>query len=195
MPRLKPPFPGGGRPLWLPDDGEQRREHRRHADDHAARRGVVLGARAAEERRHQAVLHFRPREQAMQRRGGAGHPVARADRHAMRAACAAAGTICSPSSPGGSSVPLHPEGDLRHGADGFRQPARREERARHRGRDRDGQVDRRHPRDLAARAVLQARELRPMHALPRGHRLDDAGDGAHGRRAARSRKRSTRWSR
>ena len=61
----------------------------------------------------------------------------------------------------------HPEGHLRHGADGFRQPARREERARHGGRDRDGQVDRRDPRDLAAGAVLQARELRPMHALPR----------------------------
>ncbi len=53
--------------------------------------------------------------------------------------------------PGGSSVPVHPEGDLRHRADGFRQPARREERARHRGGDRDGQIDRHHPRDRPAR--------------------------------------------
>ena len=30
--------------------------------------------------------------------------------------------------------------------------------------------------------VLQARELRPVHAVPRGHRLDDAGDGPAGHR-------------
>jgi NADH-quinone oxidoreductase subunit F len=29
--------------------------------------------------------------------------------------------------------------------------------------------------------VLHARELRPVHAVPRGHRLDVAGDGAAGR--------------
>ena len=31
------------------------------------------------------------------------------------------------------------------------------------------------------RLFLQARELRPVHAVPRGHRLDVAGDDAHGR--------------
>ena len=39
--------------------------------------------------------------------------------------------------------------------------------------------------------VLQARELRPVHAVPRGHRLDDAGDGPAGDRRRRSRPRST----
>ena len=43
--------------------------------------------------------------------------------------------------------------------------------------------------------VLHARKLRPVHAVPRGHRLDDAGDEPHGRGPRRSRPRSTRWSR
>jgi hypothetical protein len=47
--------------------------------------------------------------------------------------------------PGGSSVPVLPEVDLRHGADGFRLAARSEVGPRHRGRHRDGQVDRHHP--------------------------------------------------
>ena len=33
---------------------------------------------------------------------------------------------------------------------------------------------------IARLPLLQARELRPVHAVPRGHRLDVAGDGAHG---------------
>ena len=86
--------PGRGRPVWLPDHGEQRREHRGRADDPAARRGMVLRARAAEERRAEGVLHLRPREQAVQCRGGTRHSAARADRAATPAACAAAGTIC-----------------------------------------------------------------------------------------------------
>ena len=45
--------PGRGRALRLPDDGEQRREHRGRADDHAPRRGVVLRVRPAEELGHQ----------------------------------------------------------------------------------------------------------------------------------------------
>ena len=40
--------PGGGRPLRLPDHGQQRRDDRRRADHPAARRRVVRGARPAE---------------------------------------------------------------------------------------------------------------------------------------------------
>ena len=44
-------IPGRGRAVWLPVHGEQRREHRGRADHHAARRGVVQCAGAAEELR------------------------------------------------------------------------------------------------------------------------------------------------
>ena len=102
----------------------------------------------------------------------------------MPAACAAAGTICSAVIPGGSSVPVHPEIDLRHGADGFRQPARRQESGLGTAAvivmDKSTDIV---EGDRPAVAILQARELRPVHAVPRGHRLGVAGDGAHGRRA------------
>src|ERR687892_737447 len=50
---------------------------RRRADHPAPRRGLVLRPRQAEQHRHQAVLHLRPREQALQRRGGDGHHLPR----------------------------------------------------------------------------------------------------------------------
>ena len=86
--------------------------------------------------------------------------------------------------PGGSSMPLIPAGpdqcDI--AADGFRRLPRQEIGARHRRRDRDGQ-DRRHREgDGAHLLFLQARELRPVHAVPRGHGLDVARADAHGRR-------------
>ncbi len=73
QPRLKPPFPGKCRPLWLPDDGEQCGIDCGCADDPAARRGVVCRSRQAEQHRHQAFLHFRPRQQSLHGRGGNGH--------------------------------------------------------------------------------------------------------------------------
>jgi hypothetical protein len=43
------------------------------------------------------------------------------------------------------------------------------------------QVDRHHQGDLpGSRLLLQARKLRPVHAVPRRHRLDVARDGPHG---------------
>ena len=69
--------------------------------------------------------------------------------------------------PGGSSVPAAAEGDLRDGAHGFRRAAAGEVGPRHRGRHRHGQVDRRPAGDHPALQVLQARELRPVHAVPR----------------------------
>ena len=75
-----------------------------------------------------------------------------------------------------------PEDDLRRRADGFRLAARGAQRARHRGGHRDGQVHRHHQGDRPAVEILHARKLRPVHAVPRGHRLDVARDDPHGRR-------------
>ena len=83
--------------------------------------------------------------------------------------------------PGGSSVRMVPAEQIIDTADGFRQPRQAALRPRHRRRDRDGQVDRPGPGDRAHLLFLQARELRPVHAVPRGHRLDVAGADAHGR--------------
>ena len=96
--------------------------------------------------------------------------------------------------PGGASVPRDPEGNLRDRADGFRRAARREERSRHGGGHRDGQIDRHRQGDRAAVEILQARKLRPMHAVPRGHGLAVAGDGAHGQGQCHGRRdRSCCW--
>ena len=48
QPRNKPPFPAGGRPLRLPDDGQQCRDHRRGPGDPAPRRRLVRCAWPAE---------------------------------------------------------------------------------------------------------------------------------------------------
>ena len=109
MPRLKPPFPAGVGLYGCPTTVNNVEIDRGRADHPAPRRGVVRGPRPAEERRDEDLLHQRPREQAVQRRGRARHPVARADRHAIAAACAAAGTICWRVIPGGSSVPVIPK--------------------------------------------------------------------------------------
>src|SRR5215469_16883651 len=71
---------------------------------------------------------------------------------------------------------------LRHGANGFRQPGRRQKRAWDRSCHRDGYVDRHREGDRAVIEILQTRELRPMHSMPRRRRLGVAGHGANGRR-------------
>ena len=62
--------PGQCRPLRLPDHGQQRGIDRRGAGHHAPRRRLVRLLRPPEQHRHQAVLHFRPRREALQRRRG-----------------------------------------------------------------------------------------------------------------------------
>ena len=131
-------------------------------------------------------------EQAVQRRRGDGHSAARADRDAMPAACAAAGTICWRSFPAARRCRwCRRARSGRHPADGFRRLPRQEIRARHRRRDRDGQVDRHRQGDGAHLLFLQARELRPVHALPRRHGLDVARARPAWRKAARRSARST----
>ena len=83
--------------------------------------------------------------------------------------------------PGGSSVPLMPKAtcdDILMDFDSLRD----------RRRYRHEQGDRRCEGDRPAECVLQARELRAMHAVPRRDRLDVARHGADGARRGRARR-------
>ena len=87
--------------------------------------------------------------------------------------------------PGGSSVPLLPAyqcDDLKMDFDTLRNLKSGLGTA---AGDRDGQVDRRGARHRPHLLLLQARVLRPVHAVPRGDRLDVAGAAAHGARRGR----------
>ena len=86
--------------------------------------------------------------------------------------------------PGGSSMPLVPAGadqadTLLMDFDGCRDKKSALGTA---ARDRDGQVHRHRPRHGAHLLFLQARELRPVHAVPRRHGLDVARAHPHGGR-------------
>ncbi len=173
-------IPGQCRSLWLPDDGEQCGVDRGRARHHAARRGVVLVVRRAQQCRHQAVLHFGACEQALQCRRGDEHSVPRTDREACRRHSRRLGQ--SEGGDPGRLVGAHGAGGADHGLpDGFRLAVEAEIGPRHRGGDRDGQVHRSDPCRRAAVLFLQARKLRPVHAVPRRHRLDVARADAHGR--------------
>ena len=76
--------PGHGRALRPAHHGQQCRDHRGRADYPAARRGVVREPGSAQQHRHQDLLHLRPRESALRRRGRDGHPLADPDRQALR---------------------------------------------------------------------------------------------------------------
>ena len=128
MPRLKPPFPAAVGLYGCPTTVN-------NVESIAVvptilRRGAAWfsAPRPAEECGNQAVLHLRPREQAVQRGGGARHSAARADRHLCRRRARRLGQPAG-GHPRRASVPVIPKSDLRHRADGFRQPARREARA------------------------------------------------------------------
>ena len=99
QPRLKPPFPANVGLYGCPTTVQNVESIAQVPD--IMRRGAAwfAGHRPAEQHRHQAVLHFRPRRKAVQRGRGHGHSAARAVWRRMPAACAAAGTICSRSSP------------------------------------------------------------------------------------------------
>ena len=96
MPRLKPPFPANMGLYGCPTTVNNVEFDRGGADDPAPRRRMVRELRRQEQRRHQALLHLRPRQQAVQCRRGHVDPVPRIDRASIAAAFAAAGTICWP---------------------------------------------------------------------------------------------------
>ena len=100
--------PGRGRALRPAEHGQQRRDHRGHPDHPAARRRLVRGLRPAEQHRHQDLLHLRPREPALHRRGGDEHPARELiEKHAggVRGGWDNLLAVI----PGGASVPLIPK--------------------------------------------------------------------------------------
>ena len=84
QPRLKPPFPANVGLYGCPTTVQNVEFDRGGARHHAARCGVVRRHRPAEQYRHQAVLHFRPRDEALQCGRGHGHSAARAGGEACR---------------------------------------------------------------------------------------------------------------
>ena len=180
-----PAVPRGRRPLRQPDRHQQRRVDRLGAEHHRARRRVVRldGHREVQGLRHLQPL--RPRHQAGPVRSAARHHAARADRPGRR-------------HPRGPRAEVLDPGRLQHAAADRRAPRRT---PRLRG-GRRGRLDARHPRAPALRRdhlrgpggaaldrVLQARVLRQVHAVPRGHLV--AGADAGQARAGRSARRAT----
>ena len=83
MPRLKPPFPANMGLYGCPTTVNNV-ESIAVAPTILRRGAAWFAGFGAEQRRHQAVLHLRPREQAVQRRRGDVDSLPRADRHALR---------------------------------------------------------------------------------------------------------------
>ena len=148
MPRMKPPFPAGMGLYGSPTTVNNVEFDRRRADDLAARRIMVHEFRRAQQFRHQALLRLGPRQQAVQRRGGDVDPVPRADRQALRRRARRLGqSACGHSRRSvGAAGSRRPDHRL---SDGLRLARQAQVRPRHGGGDRDGQVDRHHPRHRA----------------------------------------------
>ena len=193
MPRLKPPFPAGSGLYGCPSTVN-------NVESIAVaptilRRGAAWFAGIGRPNNTGTKLFCisGPREQAVQRRGGDGHPAARADRPPCRRRARRLGQSAG-GDPGRRVGAAAAEVDLRHRPDGFRLAAR----PRRPGLGTAAVIVMDKSTDIVKaiarlQPVLQARELRPVHAVPRGHRLDVARHGTHGARATRASRRSTRW--
>ena len=181
---MKPPFPAGAGLYGCPTTVNNVESIAVVPTILRRGRGLVRGLRPAEQHGHQGLRHLRPRRASLRGRGGDVDPAEGAAGQALRRR---ARRLEEPQGgdPGRLVGAAAAGGGLRRGDHGLRLAARAAVGPRHRGGDRDGPVDRRHQGDLAARQVLQARELRPVHPLPRGHGLDDAGDGPAGARRGR----------
>ena len=109
QPRLKPPFPANMGLYGCPTTVNNVETIAQCARHHAARRGVVLVDRPAEQHRHQALLHLRPREKPCNVEEQMGIPLRELlERHAggVRGGWDNLLAVI----PGGSSMPLVPAG-------------------------------------------------------------------------------------
>ena len=155
LPRLKPPFPAGAGLYGCPTTVN-------NVESLAVvptilRRGPewFAGHRQSQERRHQAVPAVGARQHAVHGRGSDGDQLPRADRAAWRRDSRRLGQ--SARGDPGRIVGAGGSGRADHGrADGLRRAEGARLGPRHRGGDRDGQIDRHRPRDQPHQLFLQA---------------------------------------
>ncbi len=170
QPRYKPPFPANfglyGKPTTI-----------NNTETYASVPAIVRNGaewfaqpRQAEQRRPEDLLGVRPRRQAGQLRDP--------PRHARSPTCwRCAGGVRSGHKlkgviPGGSSMPVLPARDHDGPDDGLRRDPEGRVRPRLGRGHRHGRDHLHGPRLPAHRALLLRRILRPVHAVPRRHRLD-----------------------
>ena len=187
---LQAAVPGQLRPVRQADDDQQHRDLRRGAVDHPPRRPGLPGRGPAQQRRHQDLLGGRRRAAPRQLRSADGHAVPEAARTRRRRA------------PRAHAEGRDPRRLVGAGAAGADHDGLHDGLRRHRQGRLDAGLGRghRHGRHAlhgqepaAPELLLPARKLRPVHALPRRHRLavahgrpHRARQGPHGRhRAAR----------
>src|SRR5574337_375196 len=166
--------PGERRPVRQADDDQQHRDLRRGAVDHPPRRPGVPGDRQAEQRRHEDLLGGRRRRAAGQLRDPARHAVSRTARAGRR-------TAPGPHAEGGDSGRIVGAGAAGEADARLHHGLRLDRQGRFDARlgrgDRHGRHALHGQEPAAAVVLLPARILRPVHAVPRGHRLAVA----HGR--------------
>ena len=181
---LQAAVPGQLRPVRRAHHDQQHAELRLGADDPAQGTGVVRRARTAELRRHADLLGVGARSQTAEPRAAARHAVrgpARAVRRGARRSQAEGSDSRRRLGAGGAGR------DHAAHQHGLRLGEGRRLRPRHRRRHRHG---RDHLHGAGARAhlaLLHVRVLRPVHAVPRGHRLDEPPAEARARRRGAAR--------
>ena len=119
QPRMKPPFPANMGIYGCPTTVNNVESIAVVPTIMRRGAGMVRRHRPAEQHRHQAVLHLRPCEHALQRRRGARHSAARADREVCRRRARRLGQSLGGHS-GRRVVPHAAQIDLRRRPDGFR---------------------------------------------------------------------------
>ena len=188
---LQAAVPGRLRPVRRADHHQQHAELRLGAHHPAQGRGLVREARRAECRRHGDLLGVRPRQQARQLRSADGHSVRGPARDCRR-------REGRPQAQGRDSRRLVGVRVAR-GKDPGREHGLRlaEGRGFVGGFGRGHRHGRDHLHGEGARApvaLLQERVLRPVHAVPRRHRLDESRDPPDHGGAGRRRPTCSCWS-
>ena len=170
--------PRGRGPVRVPDRGQQRGDADERPAHRRARRGVVSAVGHREEPGHQDPVRERAGEAARQLRGADGPAAARTDRETLRR------DARRPEAQGGDPGRL--VGAAAAGVAARHRPRLRvhdrgRDVARLGRRDRDRRSDLHRGRALEHHALLRARVVRQVHAVPRGHVLAGRGVRAHAR--------------